>query len=154
MFLFKWSRKSKGNGGPLMAGPLLPGEAPRVIVSESGVVARKDSDGSITISQPDGSKYVMDAEGNTKGEVRNISSVTIADISYVTEHHVNRIYDTVSHVVRFLNGGTLSYSFSTSGQMIDFESDKLQVALMEGNHIVIGCTEMALAFELRKKDYA
>ena len=62
----------------------------------------------------------------------------------------NELQETAHRV--FLNGGTLSYSFDTSGQMIDFKSSNLQVTFLSGHHIVIGCTEMAVAFVLKEKN--
>jgi hypothetical protein len=77
--------------------------------------------------------------------------VTVADIAYVTEHHINRLHDTVSHVVRFLNGGTLCYSIDMEGQLLDCEFDRLQASINKGGHVVVGCTEIALGLKPTQK---
>jgi hypothetical protein len=140
----KRSPKSKPDDDILKFDPLCPGDPPRVIVTKDGTVARQETDGSLTVRQPDGSEFVVDAEGHGRGRLRTVASVTVVDIAYVTEHHINTIYDTVSHVVRFLNGGTLCYSIDGTGRLLDCEFSRIQVSLTDG-HVVAGCTKVALA---------
>jgi len=136
MFRRKRSPKPHSDDRILKAPEPGPGEQPRVIVMPDGTTACQDHNG-ITVRQPDGSEHVIDAEGH---------SVTIADIAYVTAHHVNRIHETVSHVVKFVNGGTLCYAVDMNGRLLDCEFSRLQVSVTDG-HVVAGCTEVALSLK-------
>ncbi|URF04660.1 hypothetical protein [Cupriavidus campinensis] len=149
MFSDKSRGKSPNKDAPLLLDQLGPNDSPRVIAMPKGVVARQDPDGSVTVRHPDGSEISASAQGHCRGRFCTVDSVTVADIAYVTEHYVNRVHETVSHVVRFLNGGTLCYAVDFNGRVIDCEFSGMQVSLQEG-HLIVGCTEMALSLELRK----
>lgn len=104
MFLRKWfavnQKSAQTNSGLHRLDPLLPGDPLRVAVMTNGTITRQHTDGSVTVRQLDGS----DPTGNCRGKFCTVESVTIADLAYVTEHHINRILDTVSHVLRFIDG--------------------------------------------------
>ncbi|MFM0064738.1 hypothetical protein [Paraburkholderia aspalathi] len=130
-------------------GPLRLNDQPHVVVTADGVIVRRETDGSFTLRQPDGSEYAVDAEGHNQGTLRTVASVTVADIAFVTEHRINTIYGKVSHVVRFRNGGTQCYSVDSAGWVLDCEFSRLQVLLANG-HMVAGCTEVALALTINR----
>lgn len=148
MFPRKRSPKRKPDGDILKFDALAPGDQPHVVVTADGVIARQESNGSFTVRESDGSEYAVDAEEHNR-TLRTVSSVTAADIACVTEHRINTIYGTVSHVVRFRNGGTLRYSVDSTGRVLDCEFSRLQVSVTDG-HMVAGCTEVALILKLEK----
>jgi hypothetical protein len=146
MFPFNRFSTSKNYEDVLRIVALAPGMPQRVTIWKCGTEIRQQTDGSFTARQRDGSEYAVDAGGDCSGKICTVESVTIADIAYVTEHHVNRIHNTVSHVVRFLNGGSLCYSVDAYGRVIDCEFSKLQLTLIRG-HVIVGCTDVALLLE-------
>ncbi|ANB71645.1 hypothetical protein [Paraburkholderia phytofirmans] len=131
-------------------GALKPHETPRVHVMPDGTEARQDENG-ITIRQTDGSEFTVDKDGRPRGRICTVSSITIADIAYVTAHQINKVYETVSHVVRFRNGGMLCYSLDASGRLLDCEFDGLHVSAKNG-HVVAGCTDVALTLKRETED--
>jgi hypothetical protein len=75
---------------------------------------------------PSGAEWVgsvyPDAEGTLHFHLPRIRSVGIADLSQVVEHRVVAAVGSVSHHVRFRNGGGLWFVFNDRNELVDLKA--------------------------------
>lgn len=64
-------------------------------------------------------------------ELGRIRSVGIDDLSAVEEHCINRVYDTVSHFIRFAGGGELRFAFSLAGELLELSGQGVRISIRD-----------------------
>ncbi len=62
--------------------------------------------------------------------------MTVADISQITQHDIAHVYDTASHTLHFVGGGTLSYMHARNGSGYEISGHRidLHVFAQGGRH--------------------
>ncbi|MDR6384257.1 hypothetical protein J2802_004688 [Paraburkholderia caribensis] len=105
----------------------------------------------IYLRTADGSEYEISLDGTLSGTLRSARSVSISDAHYIADYSINRFLNTVSHVVRFLNDGTLCYSTDLAGTILDCNFKNLQGTISHGR-LVAGCGETHSELLFRQSD--
>jgi hypothetical protein len=95
----------------------------------------------IYVRTPDGSEYEIAPDGKAAGALKSAQSITITDTQFITEYTINRFHNTVSHVVRFVIGGTLCYSVDADGRILDCNFKNLEAQVSRGQ-LLVGCSDM------------
>lgn len=92
------------------------------------------SDGGKTIRLPNGSIITM-RNGDISMTLPEIVAVGIKNLGEVASHAITPIYGSKSHVVHFINGGLLQFSYNDQGEVIDLLSENLIGKLKNGNEM-------------------
>lgn len=79
----------------------------------------------------------VDGDGFAHAETPFVRSVGIGDLSQVVEHHINHIYGSVSHHVRFADGGHLNYIADSQGHVTEFFITGLDAVMMANGDITV-----------------
>ncbi len=87
----------------------------------------------------------LDAEGKLKVtykqgmhiDLEQITSIGIANLCDVASHTINDILGSTSHVVRFHDGGSMRFSYSHSGELMEFSGDDIAISLQESTKIMV-----------------
>lgn len=95
---------------------------------------------------PDGSVFEGGAFGGNATlsgddlslDLPRIKSVGLDDLSAVEAHCINRVYNTVSHFVRFTDGGEVHFVISLTGELLELSGHGVRISLREGNAIYFG----------------
>jgi hypothetical protein len=77
----------------------------------------------------------LNPDGNYEFQLDQIQSVGIRNIADVVEHRINTIVGTRSHMVRFYNGGVLTYAYNDAGQLIELCATKLMMIVSKDNEV-------------------
>ena len=77
----------------------------------------------------------LNSDGNSVLQLDQIKSVGIRNISDVVEHRINTIVGTRSHMVRFVNGGLLTYAYNDAGQLIELCATHLMTIISKNNEV-------------------
>lgn len=98
-------------------------------------------------------RYLSD--GNIEGRIPSIHAVAVLDISKVTRHVIAHVYDTISHTLHFVGGGTLSYLHALNGHGYEISGHNITVRVSpDGGVIVLGSTPEAGAQQQDKHNGA
>lgn len=93
----------------------------------------------VEISRPgeSGVSAIFNKDGSIICNLGIIASVGIKNIADVSEHHVNTILESRSHMVRFVNGGVLTYSYNKAGVLIELKMTDLLSSISKNNEVMI-----------------
>ena len=83
-----------------------------------------------------GATLVLDQDGSFNYSIAEINTVGIKDIADVVEHRINTIVGSRLHMVRFVNGGILTYAYNEAGELIELASSNLAAEISINNEIV------------------
>jgi len=78
-----------------------------------------------------GTSVILKPDGSVEYETGKIKTVGIRNITEVLEHRINTIFDSRSHMVRFVNGGVLKYAYNGSGELIELSASNVAVVISE-----------------------
>ncbi|HWV02914.1 hypothetical protein [Ralstonia sp.] len=99
-----------------------------------------DPDGGYTVRAKSGTTIRHPPDGNIEGQLPLIRMMTVADISKATRHDIAHVYDTTSHTLHFVGGGTLSYmharndsGYEISGHNVDLHVTPHGVVIVFGS---------------------
>jgi hypothetical protein len=83
-----------------------------------------------------GATIALNQDGSFAYTITEINSVGIRDIADVVEHRINTIVGSRLHMVRFVNGGTLTYAYNEAGELIELSSSSLAANISVENEVV------------------
>lgn len=136
-------------------------DSPQVVVqwgiplgsaSEGGLDITRPEANVLDVALPDDAVVRLDHEGiemHVDGGSLDITfeyvkAVTVADLAWVEEHTITRVFDTVSHFVRFVGGGQLRFAFSFDGDLLELSSDGASLTVSpDGQTLVFGPKSLA-----------
>ena len=73
---------------------------------------------------------------HTHIDFSNISSVGVENICDVEAHFINTVLGSISHLIKFRNGGEVNFAYNTNGQLVDFCAKNVNLHI-DQNHKVI-----------------
>ena len=80
-------------------------------VESTAPVTKKDN--------PDGSASIT-SEGPVALHIDSIRAVGIENLVEVESHTINRVFNSVSHPVKFHGGGEVRFSYNAKGEILEF----------------------------------
>jgi len=83
-----------------------------------------------------GATLVLNQDGSFDYTITEINTVGIRDIADVVEHRINTIVGSRLHMVRFVNGGVLTYAYNDASELIELASSNLAADISVENEIV------------------
>jgi hypothetical protein len=83
-----------------------------------------------------GATLVLNQNGSFDFTIAEINTIGIRDIADVLEHRINSIVGSHLHMVRFVNGGLLTYAYNDAGELIELASSNLAADISIDNNIV------------------
>lgn len=66
-------------------------------------------------------------------ELDALHHVGLKDLTAVVEHRIEEHFGSVSHYVRFRNGGTLCFAFNANGALLELSGNRLTMRLDESD---------------------
>ncbi|MES2742976.1 MAG: hypothetical protein V4754_18795 [Pseudomonadota bacterium] len=118
----------------------IKGSPPRTYKTKLGTVIQDDSGFRLTMLN--GGKIHLGSDGGIDVDMPIVKRMEIADITQVLSHQINRYHDTVSHVIRFIGGGTFSCVYDSCGKMVEMSSRQLRQKISsDGVLTVLGTFE-------------
>jgi hypothetical protein len=85
-----------------------------------------------------GGKASLDPHGNVQIADGRVRHVGIANIAEVVEYRIAAIVDSVSHYVRFCNGGELYYVFNRRGEVVELTGRAVTANISSEGDYVFG----------------
>jgi hypothetical protein len=71
----------------------------------------------------------LDDEGNIEVDRTRIRTVGVANLAEVVNYRIIAIADSISHYVRFHNGGELYYVYNTRGQLVELTARHVRISV-------------------------
>lgn len=100
---------------------------PIKIQSSGQVTSRENPDGSVSLS----SKQPVSLH------VESIKSVGIENLVDVEIHAINRLFNSVSHYIKFFGGGEVRFSYNTEGELLEFTTSHVDAFIENGERIIL-----------------
>ena len=93
----------------------------------SQVTSRSNPDGSVSLS----SKQPVSLH------IESIKSVGIENLVDVEIHAINRLFNSVSHYIRFFGGGEVRFSYNAKGELLEFAATNVDAHIANGERIIL-----------------
>ncbi len=96
------------------------------------------SDGELTRKEnPDGS-LSLTGKANVSLHIDSIKAIGVENLVDVEVHTINRVFGSVSHYVKFFDGGEVKFSYnSTSGELLEFSAAGVDAYVTNGERITL-----------------
>jgi hypothetical protein len=84
---------------------------------------------------PDGS---ISASSNQPISINlgTIKSVGVENLGDIETHGIHRLYNSVSHYIKFFGGGEVKFSFNSAGKILDLCGSEVSVTITNGDRLV------------------
>ncbi len=83
----------------------------------------------------DGKLYVQSDQPITI-DLKTISSVGIENLVHVKSHEINELYNFISHLVRFRDGGEVEFAYNSDGVLLKCQGRKVLAVVQNGERLI------------------
>jgi hypothetical protein len=66
-----------------------------------------------------------------------VDAVTVSDLQWVEQHTITRVFNSVSHFIRFVGGGELRFAFSFEGDLLELSGVGVEMSSMHDGETLI-----------------
>lgn len=66
-----------------------------------------------------------------------VGAVTVADLQWVEQHTITRLFDSVSHFIRFVGGGELRFAFNHAGDLLELSGEAVAMSIMDEGETLV-----------------
>jgi hypothetical protein len=84
----------------------------------------------------DGSMSVRSSESMAL-EFDTIKSIGLENVLDVEVHTINRLFNSVSHYIRFHDGGEIRFSYNEKGQLMEFSATHIGAEILNGERLLL-----------------
>ncbi len=106
-------------------------------MSEEPKPIRIRSDGQVTNrTNPDGS-VSLTSKHPVSLHIESIKSVGIENLVDVETHAINRLFNSVSHYIKFFGGGEVRFSYNAEGEVLEFATTNVDATVFNGDCIIL-----------------
>lgn len=68
-------------------------------------------------------------------DFKNIKSIGLENIADIEHHLIHEIFGSRSHLIKFRNGGEVSFSYNNKGGLANFQSVGVNLIVGQGNKL-------------------
>ncbi|MDP9901828.1 hypothetical protein [Variovorax ginsengisoli] len=97
---------------------------------------RVEPDQQLTSHREAGKLHLL-SEGRIKVTLRSIRCVDVHGITDLETHQITRAFGSVSHFLRFANGGEVRFAYNAAGALLEFVANDVEVGVIGGDRIVL-----------------
>jgi hypothetical protein len=105
------------------------------------LVAPKSGTDYIDLPPNPGGEACIDAQNNIAIKDSKVRFVGVASLAEVVEYRIAAIVDSVSHYVRFCNGGELYYVFNRRGEVVELTGRAVTVSISPQGDYIFGALD-------------
>ena len=99
-----------------------------------------ESDRELT-SHREAGKLHLYSEGRMNVRLSGLRRVDVHGITDLETHQITRAFDSVSHFLRFANGGEVRFAYNAAGALLEFVANDVEVGVIGGDRVVLGQPE-------------
>jgi len=66
-----------------------------------------------------------------------IKSVGVENLLDIEAHVINRVFNSVSHLVKFVGGGEVRFSYNDKGEILEFMGQRVDAQIINGERLVL-----------------
>ncbi len=104
------------------------GSDPIVEANDAGRIRIAAPSGGIVSGTLDG-QHICLKDGDVELTLESVNAVTVADLRWVEQHTITRVFDSVSHFIRFVGGGELRFAFSFEGDLLELSGEHVAMSI-------------------------
>jgi hypothetical protein len=97
------------------------------IQPEGEITKRVNADGSLSIS----SKQPVNLH------IESIKSIGVENLIDVEVHNINRVFNSVSHYIKFHGGGEVRFAYDAKGELLEFTGSQIDAEVRNGERILL-----------------
>ena len=95
------------------------------------------SDGPADVRETAQGVSVSGAKQPVSLHIESIKAIGIENITDVESHSINRVFHSVSHLIKFHGGGEARIAYDLKGELLEFEAKNLDARIEMGERIVL-----------------
>jgi hypothetical protein len=77
-------------------------------------------------------------DGDLEFSLESIATVGVEDLRWVEQHAISRVYNSISHFIRFVGGGEVRFAFSLDGDLLELSCTGAAMIIRDGNRLFFG----------------
>jgi hypothetical protein len=104
--------------------------------------------GHVALSVDDDCASVTEHGVQVRIDLATLREWGLARLLDVTSHHVNQVGTTVSHVVRFVNGGHVAMAWHADGRLIEMTAEGVEIKVDATGRMLLGPMPSGLQAQL------
>ena len=104
-----------------------PKPKPVKFESEGDMKFRDNPDGSVTGT----------SDKPVHMHMESIKSVGVENLVDIELHTINRVFGSVSHLIKFHGGGEVRFSYNQNGEILEFTASKVDAYIIGGERLVL-----------------
>lgn len=87
-------------------------------------------------TNPDGSVSLTSKEPVSL-HIESIKSVGVENLVDIETHTINRLFNSVSHYIRFFGGGEVRFSYNAEGELLEFTAKNVDAFIANGERVML-----------------
>jgi hypothetical protein len=95
------------------------------------------SDGPADVRETADGVSISGAKQPVALHIESIRGIGIENITDVESHSINRVFNSVSHLIRFYGGGEVRIAYDLKGELLEFEAKNVDARIENGERIVL-----------------
>ena len=88
---------------------------------------RKNADGTMSVSSSESMALEFDT----------LQSIGVENLVDVEIHTINRLFNSVSHYIKFRDGGEVRFSYNDAGQIMEFTASHVGADVLNGERLLL-----------------
>lgn len=69
--------------------------------------------------------------------LQNIEAVGIENVVDVESYEISRLFNSVSHFIKFFGGGEVKFAYNQQGELLEFSAHQVTLSIKNGERIVL-----------------
>jgi hypothetical protein len=95
------------------------------------------SDGKLEFrDNPDGSKTGT-SDKPVHMHIETIKAVGVENLVDIEQHTINKLFGSVSHLIKFYGGGEVRFSYNAKGEILEFTGSRVDARIENGERLVL-----------------
>ena len=95
------------------------------------------SDGKVSVRETPDGPVLSSSQRNISLEFDTIKSIGIENVADVEVHAINRVFNSVSHYIKFFGGGEVRFSYNAEGRLLEFVATNVAAHIANGERIML-----------------
>ncbi|NOT20214.1 MAG: hypothetical protein HOP24_08100 [Sideroxydans sp.] len=69
--------------------------------------------------------------------LQNIKSVGVENLVDIETHEISRLFNSVSHFIKFFGGGEVKFAYNLEGKLLEFSTHHVTLSIQNGERVIL-----------------
>ena len=93
------------------------------------------TEGAVSVTENGNSVFAVSEKSLHVELSAMVQSVGIENLIDVEIHEINKLFGSISHYIRFVNGGEVKFSYNSAGKLLELSGKGVLASIQDGDRI-------------------